>query len=146
MPTCLPADAVQVLDPGICAGLVLIHGHNSFLQLHELSNNGRLDGVPWIKDPVHVTSMAAFWVVGGGTVWLPTSVGWPQDTLDIASDSTVIAIVDQYVWTVPVADLTQCLVGAHLMFELEGPALVGWGQMAFTLERYACPESHQGSQ
>ena len=57
------------------------------------------------------TSMAVFWVAGGGAVWLPALAGWPQGTPDVASDSAVVVIVDQCVWMVTVADLTQCLAG-----------------------------------
>ena len=95
--------------------------------LRTLCNDAHVSAV---QDPARATSMVAFWAGGGGAVRLPASAGWPQGALDVASDSAVVAIVDQRAWTVAVADPTQRLAGARLTFELEGPAPAGWGRSA----------------
>ncbi|KAF8484382.1 chondroitin AC/alginate lyase [Gautieria morchelliformis] len=76
------------------------------------------------------TTMAAFWQPDGGTVSVPSSSSAGTPAVDIASNSSLLMILDQRTWTVTVSDPTQLLVEAQMTFDVHGALPSRWGNTA----------------
>lgn len=93
-----------------------------------------------VQDRVRGTVMSVFWESSGGVVHVPpgggeggSGVGGEGIMLgvDVASDSALVMVLDRGTWRVDVADPTQVLEGAWLVFDVRRNWPVGlprgWG-------------------